>query len=133
MIKQTEGIVLISRDGYYVNRHGRLPTRPEWDKSFLLWKIEGKRVLCSAATDFDLPPSVYKAAQSVSTDPSQPWDINLGIATFEHVPDVFYLCKSHLYMSDRQGKKFRLDFLASHVKVFDTPDLTIYVRRKENG
>ena len=128
MKAQTEGIVLISRDGYYLNSRGDLPTRPEWDKTFLLWKVNGKRILCSENTKVTLPKSVIDAAQSISTNPEEPWDINLGIDTFKHVPDIFYLCKSPLYMSDRKSKTLRLDFLDGHEKVIDSKELTIYAR-----
>ena len=128
MKSQTEGIVLISRDGYYLNSRGDLPTRPEWDKTFLLWKVKGKRILCSENTKATLPKSIISASQSISTNPEEPWDINLGIDTFKHVPDIFYLCKSPLYMSDRKSKRLRLDFLSEHSVVLDTKEIAIYAR-----
>ena len=128
MKKQTEGIVLLSPDGYYVNSRGGLPARPTWDKTFLLWKVKNKRVLCSENTKNTLPNSLIKAAKSISTNPADPWDINLGIDTFKHVPDVFYLCKGPLDMMDRKGKKLRMDFLDNHNMVLDTTELSIYAR-----
>lgn len=127
----TNGIVLLSQDGFYLTDQGTLPSRPSFDKELLISLTKGARILCSHNTLVNLPKSITSIAKSFTTNPDEPWDLNFGISTFEDAyPDVMYVVKSDL--SCIKGKEFRLDgFKACYSLAYDAENLSIYFK-KEN-
>jgi len=127
------GIVLVSKDWYYLGENGELPVRPALDKGFLLKLCEDKNCLASENTLKTLPPSLFKKAKYVGiwndTEPDT-YDINLGINTFDIVkPDTFYIVQSDKYLNG--GKKFDQVCLKKNYKLLvkDTY-LRIYEKRQ---
>jgi hypothetical protein len=113
------GIVLVSKDWYYLGKDGELPDRPALDKKFLLRLCKGKRCLCSENTYKDLPPSLFKKAKSISTYTDTydlDCDINLGIGTFKtEIPQTFYIIQSDKNLND--GKAFQQDWLKENYRL----------------
>lgn len=111
----TIGIVLVSRDGYYLDSEGDLPERPKGDKKFLVNLVYNKIVLCSTNTLKDLPRSIYISAAGFTTDPTAKYDVNLGINTFKSAPpDIMLVVRSNKNIDMSCGvstKFFRLDWL----------------------
>lgn len=118
----TQGIVLLSQDGFYLGELGQLPTRPVWDKEFITMLIKGKRVLCSQNTLKDLPKSLLSVAY-FTVDPKMDYDINFGIDTFKTgKPDQLIVVRSKQDLV--AGKEFNLD---GWTAVYKSKDLEIYV------
>lgn len=102
----TTGVMLLSRNNVYLSNEGQLPKRPRWDKTFITDLIKGQRVLCSPETLKTLPASILGAGY-FTTDPTNDYDINFGVATFSSAPvDMLFVVRSS---SELEGKKFRLD------------------------
>ena len=121
----TVGIMLLSSNDVYVSSTGALPKRPRWDKTFLTDLIQGQRILCSAETLKTLPESVLKKGY-FTTDPTNDYDINFGIKTFNTAPvDMLFVVRSN---SEMEGKKFRLDDYTLILK--PTKSFEIYKRNK---
>jgi len=55
-----------------------------------------------------LPKSIRRAVASITTQPSDPWTVNFGIATLEEPTDHFIIVKSPERL---EGKEFRRDTL----------------------
>lgn len=126
----TNGIVLLSQDGFYLTDQGVLPSRPSFDKDLLLSLAKGARILCSHNTLVNLPKSVTNIAKSFTTDPAEPWDLNFGINTFaEAYPDVMYVVKSDYECI--KGKEFRMDVFNQCYKLaYDAKNLSIYFKKE---
>jgi hypothetical protein len=126
------GVVLVSKDWYYIDENGNLPDRPALDKKFLLRLCKNKNCIASPNTYRSLPPSLFKAAKSISKiiDPyDTDYDINLGIKTFDILkPDLFYIVQSEKNLNN--GKKFKQDWLKENYRLLvkDT-HLSIYEKR----
>ncbi len=102
----TLGVMLLSSNNVYVSNTGALPKRPRWDKTFITDLIRGQRVLCSAETLKTLPSSILGAGY-FTTDPTNEYDVNFGVATFKTAPvDLLFIVRSNAEM---EGKIFRLD------------------------
>ena len=118
----TQGIILLSQDGFYSNIAGNLPERPPWDKEFITELIRGKIVLCSFNTLKELPASMFAVA-SFTTNINANYDINFGIATFRTTrPDQLLVVRSKEKMII--GKQYKLD---SWKAVFKSKELELYV------
>lgn len=118
----TQGIILLSQDGFYSNAMGRLPERPSWDKDFITELIRGKTVLCSYNTLKDLPKSMFNIA-SFTTNVNATYDINFGIDTFKTAkPDQLIVVRSKETII--VGKHYKLD---SWKSIYKSKDLEIYV------
>jgi hypothetical protein len=118
----TQGIVLLSKDSFYLTNSGELPLRPTWDKQFITELIRGKVVLCSFATLRSLPSSMFAVA-SFTTDVNAKYDINFGIDTFKTArPDQLLVVRSLKDMGD--GKKFNL---RNWHNIYKSKELEIYV------
>lgn len=98
------GIILLSKDGYYLRDDNTLPVRPGWDKKFLLDLVEGLECTCSEKTFETLPNSV-KEVCDVYVD-NYDTDVNLGIQTFEFIPTLMFVVRSNYEAGG--GKLFRL-------------------------
>lgn len=128
------GVVLISKDGFYLGPNGELPKRPAWDKSFITALATDRLVLCSTNTWPVLPPSIVRGAKRICHDRGAvelPYDVNFGIATFSsHPPDMLLVVHS---LSNLEGGDIfdltRLDKLYSKFSVSE--ELTIYVKVRE--
>lgn len=118
----TQGIVLLSQDGFYLGELGQLPTRPAWDKEFITMLIKGKRVLCSQNTLKDLPKSLLSVAY-FTVDPKMDYDINFGIDTFKTgKPDQLIVVRSKQDLV--AGKEFDL---TGWTPVYKSKEMEIYV------
>ena len=118
----TQGIVLLSHDGFYLGNDNQLPNRPSWDKEFITMLIAGKRVLCSNATLKSLPKSMLDIAY-FTTSPVADYDINFGIDTFKTAkPDQLIVVRSKYNLNE--GKAFNLD---GWKLTYKSKDLEIYV------
>jgi len=128
MKRETIGIILLSRDGFYLREDGSLPDRPAFDKTLLLHLVKNKVILCSMNTHRTLPGSVLNACKSVTTNETEEWDINLGILTFRTAPpDLMYVIRSELDMLS--GKKFRDEFFKNYQPLtYENESLSIYRR-----
>jgi len=116
--------MLLSKNNVYISNEGNLPKRPRWDKTFITDLIRGQRVLCSANTLKSLPASILGAGY-FTTDPTNDYDINFGVATFSSAPvDMLFVVRSGQEMS---GKQFRLDdYVLIHRP---SPSFEIYRRK----
>lgn len=118
----TQGIVLLSADGYYLGANGELPARPSWDKEFLTMLIKNQRVLCSPNTLKTLPKSMLNVAY-FTINPSMDYDINFGIETFRSAkPQQLIVVRGKESLGS--GKLFKLD---GWTLVYKSKDLEIYV------
>ena len=126
----SEGILLLSKNGCYVDMEGRLPSRPKFDKDFLLAMVKGKRCLASVATFQALPLSIVNASASITSNPEAKWDINLGIATYGSdagLPDVMFIVKSDEELEN--GIKFRFDkFELLYKTIYESEELKVMVK-----
>lgn len=140
MTGTTTGIVLLSKDNFYLDAQGKLPARPSWDKTFLLAVCKDKKLLCSKNTLADLPPSIKKNAVSIIEADSKTavsdnaWEVNLGIASFKlNIPHVFFVVRSDKECGS--GKPFYPDyfinnFILSHIiDSFADGSIEVYKRR----
>ncbi len=131
----SEGTILLSSDGYYAGVDSQLPTRPDFDKEFLLALCKGKRLLASVNTAIALPLSIINNAKYLTHNPEHAWDVNLGIATFgkvEDLPDIMFIVKSDYPLYD--GRKFKTSLFKQHYKViYDTANLSILIKVLPNG
>jgi hypothetical protein len=119
----TQGVILLSKDGYYLSEDGRLPGRPSWDKEFITGLVKGKIVLCSANTLKDLPKSIIDAAAHITLNGWSNYDINFGISTFNtNMPDQLIVVRSKEYLLT--GKKFSL---IGWTNIYKGDDIEIYV------
>jgi len=127
MSKQTAGIVLLSADNFYLREDGSLPARPSWDKGFLLHLVKGKKILCSVNTFCGLPPSMLGIVSGWTTDPTDDWDVNLGISTFRtNPPDIMYVVRTDKEVL--HGKSFDMSFFDAYELLAGGSELTIYER-----
>ena len=119
------GIVLVSKDWYYLDENGELPTRPSFDKDLLLGLCTGLDYICSDNTEKELPASLRQRLGIKSLTP----EINLGIKTFkEYPPDIFFVVKSKQALHN--GKKFDLKWLCNNYRsIYETTELMILRRR----
>lgn len=118
----TQGVVLLSADGFYLSNSGELPLRPDWDKTFITELIRDKLVLCSFETLKDLPSSMFAIA-SFTTNPNAKYDINFGIDTFKTArPEQLLVVRSRQTLGD--GKKFNLRIWKN---IYKGKDLEVYV------
>lgn len=105
------GCVLLSKDGYYVDKDGKLPTRPEGDKEFLIELCRNNNVICSKNTYSTLPKSLKAVCRDrdlFKAGAIQFYDINLGISTFSsRKPPCIIVIESADNLFD--GKLLRLD------------------------
>ena len=99
------GICLLSEDGYYLRADGTLPVRPSWDKKFLVDMVAGLECTCSDKTFESLPTSI-KANADIYVETFDV-SINLGIATFEYMPELMFIVRSKYKAGG--GKLLRLD------------------------
>jgi hypothetical protein len=100
------GIILLSKNDYYMDEKGCLPSRPTFDKKFITDFIEGKKVLCSIKTMRSLPESMLSKAY-FTTDINSDYDINFGIDTFSKArPDILIVIRSQVNIVS--GYKFRM-------------------------
>lgn len=103
------GIVLISKDGFYLGEQGQLPKRPPFDKELITYIAKDKLVLCSPNTEPTLPPSIKKVARGITTDINSDWEVNFGIKSFSEKCDYFIVVVSDTNLEE--GKKFTIDRL----------------------
>ena len=104
----TLGLMLLSKDGFYLSKNGKLPTRPTWDKRFLVDMCRDMKVICSLATATTIPNSIHKAAELVTIEPTNEFDINLGVKTFkDHPVDLLIVTRSNSVF--KTGKFFNLE------------------------
>lgn len=116
----TVGSVLLSKDGFYVGSKGELPKRPNWDKTFIIELIRGKKVLCSKNTLVDLPKSILDSAY-FTTNPNAEYDINFGISSFRYKPDLLIVVRSTELLNT--GKKFRLQ---GYNAIYKSTEMEVY-------
>lgn len=105
------GVVLLDQlDRYIVN--GKLPSRPDFDKEFLLNLVKNKKCIASDNTMQDLPPSIFNSVDSINAVEVTDYDVNLGIKTFkEYPPDIFFVSRTPKYEP--------VQFRSIHDKYFD--------------
>jgi hypothetical protein len=119
-LKDTEkkiGIVLLSKDGYYIGDKGQLPARPPFDKELITHLAEGEVVLCSENTYKTIPPSIKKVVKDLTTDVDSDWTVNFGIQTFREKCDIFYIIHSKEDLGG--GKLFNLERIKDMYKTED--------------
>lgn len=110
---KTIGVVLLSKDSYYLKHDGSLPDRPSYDKELLIHLCEDKRLLCSPNTLKSLPKSLLEVSKGVTINVTDDWEVNLGISTFKDaMPDTMYIVRSD--KDALSGKKFRTSCLDGH-------------------
>lgn len=90
--------LLLSADSYYFSEECGLPFRPEWDKQFLKYICEGSNVLCSENTIQTIPKSIRNRCNSLTTDTTKEWNVNLGVASFNEKSDLFIIIDSKVNM-----------------------------------
>lgn len=110
--KKTVGIVLISKDEFYISDDGKLPKRPPFDKELITKLATDNIVLCSENTFPTIPPSIRKVVKELTTDINSNWNVNFGINTFKEKTDYFILVKSNTDLGS--GKTFNVDRLATN-------------------
>ena len=116
------GIILLSQDNMYVDNHGRLPKRPDFDKELLVALVKGQKFTCSENTFNDLPDSIMKNAYYTA---GRDYDVNLGIKTFKwDKPHLLLVTRSPQYLNS--GKHFSLE---GYNRYFDSPTLEIWIRK----
>jgi hypothetical protein len=119
-------VVLLSSDGFYVGPNDELPVRPEFDKDLLTALARGSQILCSKATLLQLPKSFKRISKTITTNPSDSWNLNFGIATFTALSDVFLIIHSQEPLRD--GKKFKIDWLkANYTNKYTSPEISIWL------
>jgi hypothetical protein len=101
------GVVLISKDGFYLGEKGQLPSRPSFDKEFITYLATDKKILCSENTITTIPPSIKKVCTGLTTDINSDWEVNFGINTFKEKCDYFIIIISSENLGG--GKKFNID------------------------
>lgn len=124
----TLGLMILSKDGFYLSTDNKLPLRPAWDKKLLLDICRDKRVICSKATAMDLPPSLYRVATSVTNDViDNEFDINLGVSTFKDYPvDLLLVTRSKSIFT--AGKAFNLE---DYICILKQGDLELWTSIKK--
>jgi len=128
------GIVLCSKDWFYISENGSLPQRPSFDKELITRLAEDKIILCSPNTHKTLPKSIRNAALGITTNTSAPWEVNFGIDTFKEQCDAFILVRSR--ESLRNGKKFNFDRLCEQYSdgytqtIFADEECEIFIFKK---
>lgn len=130
----TIGLVLLDQlDRYIVD--GKLPTRPAFDKDFLLKMVKNKVCLASANTIKDLPKSITNSCIDITENGYLNWTVNLGIKTFkEFPPDIFFISRSPVYEvtppTSEQDKYFDIDWLNNlYELVISHHNLEIWIRK----
>ncbi len=103
------GIILLSKDSYYISNDGKLPKRPVFDKELITYLATNEVVLCSENTYGTIPPSIRKVVKDLTTDKDSEWTVNFGISTFKEKCDIFYIIHSNENLDN--GKYFNTDRL----------------------
>lgn len=127
------GVVLLDRmDRYVVN--GTIPTRPDFDKSFLLELVKGRTCLASENTIKDLPNSIINSSLEIIENGYLKWEVNLGIKTFKNFPpDIFFVSRTPIDIpieptSDRD-KYFDINWLITNYKaIISHHNLEIWIK-----
>jgi hypothetical protein len=127
------GVLLLSKDGYYVGRDGQLPDRAEWDKHFLTDLIRNQYVLCSENTLKKIPRSMHKSAKLVTDNPMRIDScsfVNFGICTFaSHPPHLLLVSKSTKNLNG--GNRFDLTRLNMYNEYRVADTLSMYVKARD--
>lgn len=102
----TVGIILLSQDNFYLDKAGKLPPRPKFDKSLLTALCRGQTFVCGPNTFKSLPPSIMDNAHY--TEGRGGYDVNLGIKTLHtSPPHLLIVVRSGVYLHG--GKHFSLE------------------------
>jgi len=118
----TVGIMLLSQDNMYVDNHGRLPKRPDFDKELLVALVKGQKFTCSENTFKDLPDSIMKNAYYTE---GRDYDINLGVKSFKNNgPHLLIVTRSEQYIHN--GKHFSLK---EYNRYFEGQGLEIWIKK----
>jgi len=116
------GIILLSQDNMYVDNHGRLPKRPDFDKELLVALVNGQEYVCGRGTEKSLPKSITENAKFCNADD---YDINLGIITLHtNPPHMLIVTRSQEYI--HTGKHFSLE---GYNRYFDCSTLEIWIKK----
>lgn len=132
--RTTIGLVLLDQLNRYMV-DGKLPTRPAFDKEFLLKMVKNKVCLVSTNTIKDLPKSITNSCLEITENGYLNWNVNLGIKTFkEFPPDVFFISRSPAYevtpTKSIQDKYFDIDWLNNlYDIVISHHNLEIWIRK----
>ena len=114
------GIMLLSQDNMYVDKNGKLPKRPKFDKELLTALVKGQMFTCSENTFEDLPDSILKNAFYTR---GRDYDINLGVATFRNAPHLLIVTRSEEYLQG--GKHFSLK---GYKRYFEGNGLELWIK-----
>lgn len=132
--RTTIGLVLLDQLNRYMV-DGKLPTRPAFDKEFLLKMVKNKVCLASTNTIKDLPKSITNSCLEITENGYLNWNVNLGIKTFkEFPPDIFFISRSPAYevtpTKSIQDKYFDIDWLNNlYDIVISHHNLEIWIRK----
>lgn len=131
--RTTIGLVLLDQLNRYMV-DGKLPTRPAFDKDFLLKMVKNKVCLASTNTIKDLPKSITNSCLEITENGYLNWNVNLGIKTFkEFPPDVFFISRSPSDIGvpkTDKDKYFDIDWLNNlYDIVISHHNLEIWIRK----
>ena len=129
----TIGLVLLDQLNRYMV-DGKLPTRPAFDKDFLLNIVKNKVCLVSNNTIKDLPKSITNSCLEITENGYLNWTVNLGIKTFkEFPPDVFFISRTPSDIGvpkTNKDKYFDIDWLNNlYDIVISHHNLEIWIRK----
>ncbi len=116
------GIVLLSQDNFYVDKHNNLPKRPKFDKELLRALCKDQRIVVGPNTKHSMPPSILETTTEVPWEDE--YDLNLGMVPLKvNPPKLLIVVRSGQYL--HQGKHLSL---ANYTRMFDTEELELWVK-----
>ena len=117
------GIILLSRNNYYVDTFGNLPCRPNFDKELLLALCKGQRAVVGPNTRKALPNSISNIIKEVPWEDD--YDINLGIVPLQvNPPHLLIVVRSDAFLLG--GKRFDL---LDYEGYFISQDLELWIKK----
>ena len=117
------GIVLLSQDNFYVDKHNNLPKRPKFDKELLKALCKGQRVVVGPNTRHAMPPSILGTTTEVPWEDD--YDLNLGMVPMQvNPPNLLIVVRSDTYL--HEGKHLSLK---EYERFFNGVELEIWIKR----
>lgn len=128
------GVVLLDQLNRYVVNE-RLPSRPDFDKEFLVNICKDRHILTSENTLKTLPKSITGIIRHLSIECETEYEVNLGIKTFkEFPPDIFFISRTPKYepvqFRSKNDKYFDIEWLkANYDIVINHHNLEIWLKK----
>jgi len=117
------GIILLSQDNFYVDKHNNLPKRPKFDKELLKALCKGQRVVVGPNTRHAMPPSILGTTTQVPWEDE--YDLNLGMVTLQiNPPNLLIVVRSATYL--HAGKHLSLK---DYNRYYDGDSLEIWIHK----